>query len=246
MKIAILTDIHEDIISLELAFQKISRQKCDVVVCLGDISGFNVRFHQFIDHRNASACLQLLSEKNAIIVAGNHDLHSCGRLPFMAGDDEIPENWFQLDHATRLKIAGNKVWHYTDELDPLYTAADIQKLRDLPLYYSLQDEDISMLFSHYLYPNLNGFKKELHEHTESFLKHTEFMQQKQCLISFCGHAHTSGMMHFNKSLHRKSFNKRIKLEPNNIVMIPPVVRNKTASGFCIFDTKNRTAIALRI
>ena len=246
MKIAIITDIHEDIINLELAFQKIAKQQCDRIVCLGDISGYNARFHHFIDHRNASACLQLLRDNNAIIVAGNHDLHSCGRLPFMSGDEEIPENWYQLDHVTRLTIAGEKVWHYTDELNPLFSDDDIQQLRDLPLYYTLQGEEGSILFSHYLYPNLNGFKTELHDNSEAFMRHVEFMQQKQCLVSFCGHTHTSGMMHFNKTLHRKSFNKNIKLESNSIIIIPPVVRNRTASGFCIFDTNNWTAIALRI
>lgn len=246
MKLALLSDIHEDVVSLELALQKISRYQCDIVVCLGDISGYNPRYHDFINHRNASACLQLLKKNNAIIVAGNHDLHSCKKLPYLAEEEEITEKWFNLDHATKVNIAGDKFWLYADELDPLFTDTDIQFLKDLPHYYILEEQNTRILFSHYLYPNLNGFKTVLYNESEGFHMHLQFMEQHQCSFSFCGHAHVAGMMHLNKTLHNISFKKEIKLTSNDVVIIPPVIRSNAANGFCIFDTETNTVVALRI
>lgn len=246
MRIAIVSDIHEDIINLELAMQKISRQHCDTIVCLGDISGYNARYHNFIDHRNATGCLQLLEEHKAIIVAGNHDLHSCKRLPYMPQQNELLQDWYQLDHATKAKRAGERFWLYTDELDPHFTRSDIQRLTNLPLFYSIRDKGMGILFSHYLFPDINGFTRELVEDASGFYNHLHFMKQQSCTISFCGHAHVPSMLHFNKHLRRKQYKKKVKLEHESIIMVPPIVRSKSPGGFCIFDTHEQTVIAFRI
>ncbi|MFW5656528.1 MAG: metallophosphoesterase family protein [Bacteroidota bacterium] len=246
MKIAILSDIHEDVISLELALQKIKKQHCEAIVCLGDISGYNVRFHNFIDHRDASACWRILIENRAIVVAGNHDLHVCKKLPFKPHTNRFPEDWYQLDHPRKFREGGDKIWLYTDELDPLYSESDIQHLHNLPMFYIMEEKKSNILFSHYLYPNLNGSTTDFYESTSGFLQHLQFMKEKECTLAFCGHVHVPGLLHFNKLLQPKSFNKKIKVTANNIVLIPPVVRSISANGFCIFDTEENTVIALRI
>ena len=37
MRIALISDIHEDVVSLKQALRKISKQKVDEIACLGDI-----------------------------------------------------------------------------------------------------------------------------------------------------------------------------------------------------------------
>ena len=68
MKYAIITDIHEDIVNLKFAFQKIEKLGCDQVICLGDISGFCAPHYHYYDTRNATECLQLIREKCEIII----------------------------------------------------------------------------------------------------------------------------------------------------------------------------------
>ncbi|MGG8498168.1 metallophosphoesterase [Tenacibaculum sp. TC6] len=45
MKIAIITDIHEDCFSLLKVFKEIENRKIDKVFCLCDIVGFNLEYH---------------------------------------------------------------------------------------------------------------------------------------------------------------------------------------------------------
>jgi len=88
--------------------------------------------------RNASACLRLLREKCDIITVGNHDLHAAGIAPV------LPE-----------AIRGLDTWEHELDLDPGYSAEDISFLSTLPLYYILSTPAGRILFSHYVYPNLD-------------------------------------------------------------------------------------------
>jgi len=92
MRLAILSDIHEDFERLQLAFKKIDRKGCDSSICLGDISGYSDLHYNYPKKRNASACLDLIREKCDIIVPGNHDLHAAGKIPEMPAEANI-EYW---------------------------------------------------------------------------------------------------------------------------------------------------------
>lgn len=58
MKIAIISDIHEDVVSLQLALKKIIKTGCDKIVCPGDISGFSMAHYNYHHHRNGHECMK--------------------------------------------------------------------------------------------------------------------------------------------------------------------------------------------
>jgi predicted phosphodiesterase len=64
MKYAIIADIHSNLEALEVVLDDIKAQKCDQIVCLGDIVGYGA---------NPKECLQIVRELNIPCVKGNHD-----------------------------------------------------------------------------------------------------------------------------------------------------------------------------
>lgn len=192
----------------------------DKLICLGDISGFSLPYYKYGKLRNASACLSLLREKCDIIIAGNHDLHAAGINP------ELPD-----------VLEGQETWQHELDLDHGYSEEDINFLATLPSYISLTTPAGTILFSHYVYPNLSGFVKGLYSRENEFQSHFAFMHKHNCSISFTGHAHPRGfyMVHPRSFKHYRNRGININSFPI-LVGIPPVTRNQDQSSFCIFDT----------
>ena len=219
MRLAILSDIHEDYERLQRIIVKAEARGYDKLICLGDISGFSLPYYKYDNSRNASACLSLIREKCDIILAGNHDLHAAGTEP------ELPD-----------VLAGKESWQHEMDLDPGYSDEEKSFLAGLPLFSVMPIPGGKILLSHYVYPNLSGFIKGIHTNSEEFRAHFEFMQQHKCGISFTGHAHPSGFYRVRpgdlKHYHRRS----VKIDSlPAIIGIPPATRNQDHSSFCIFD-----------
>lgn len=64
MKFAIIADIHGNLEALQAVLEDIKTQKCDQIVCLGDVVGYNA---------NPRECLKIIREMNIPCVKGNHD-----------------------------------------------------------------------------------------------------------------------------------------------------------------------------
>ncbi|MGC8743011.1 MAG: metallophosphoesterase family protein [Verrucomicrobiia bacterium] len=64
MKYAIIADIHSNLEGLEAVLADIKEQKCDEIVCLGDIVGYNA---------NPKECLKIVRDLGIPCVKGNHD-----------------------------------------------------------------------------------------------------------------------------------------------------------------------------
>ncbi|MFO7617147.1 MAG: metallophosphoesterase family protein [Bacteroidales bacterium] len=73
MRVALITDIHEQVQSLQQALALAARQRCDEVACLGDIIGFDPHLYPGEPARNAGECIRLIRENCRWVVAGNHD-----------------------------------------------------------------------------------------------------------------------------------------------------------------------------
>ena len=71
MKIAIISDIHSNLVALLSVFEEIEKQQCDKIVCMGDMVGYG-------PHPNE--CLELIRSRADIVLAGNHDLAALGAL----------------------------------------------------------------------------------------------------------------------------------------------------------------------
>jgi len=61
VRLAILSDIHEDYENLLNIVEKAEARGFDKLICLGDISGFSLPYYKYGKSRNASACLALLN-----------------------------------------------------------------------------------------------------------------------------------------------------------------------------------------
>jgi len=247
MRIAIISDIHEDLINLQLALKKIERLKCDHVVCLGDISGFTVPHHDYIDSRNASACFELVRKHCSVVISGNHDMYGAKCTPAISRF-KFPQNWYKLDYNERAAISKGRVWLYEhEELSALYTKEEQNLIKNLPEYEVAVFENIPVLFTHFIYPNLTGSEKEFYFDLEGYKQHKQFMQEKGARFSFSGHRHHPGLLIVSSSkILSKGFTRKYKLQPHDSVLIPPITRSGGKSGFCIYDTTQETVRAVRI
>jgi len=220
VRLAILSDIHEDYVNLLELVGQAEARGFDKLICLGDISGFSLPYYRYEESRNASACLELLREKCHIIIAGNHDIHAASI------DPELPD-----------VLKGQETWPHEEDLDPGYSEEDISFLATLPFYDTLTTPAGNILFSHFAYPNLSGFVKGFYSREKEFQAHFAFMQEHNCSLSFIGHADPLGFF----IVHPEGF-KQYRYRGTKInsfpalIGIPPASRNSHRSSFCIFDT----------
>lgn len=247
MRIAIITDIHEDVISLQNAFRKIEKAKCDEIVCLGDISGFSHHYH-FHSSRNAHECLRLVRSNCQHIILGNHDIHAAKIIPENCTFFNYPKNWYELDYHDRQERAGHILWlHEEDDLDPLYKQSDIEYLRYLPQYTVLKLNGYNVLFSHYIFPNISGLKREFYTYGNEFNQHFDFMESLECTYSFTGHSHTKGFFTATRNKYREYKYKAAEVKKEPICIgIPPISNQRNRSGFCIFDSKDMLVQVVKV
>jgi len=157
MKLAFVSDIHEDVVSLRIAMQKIEKAKPDQIICLGDISGYNAIHYNYINTRNAHECLNIIRANCSIILLGNHDFNAIRKIPDFSPGFDYPQNWYELDYYEKKHIANNRLWSYDDaELNPKYRTSDITFLKSLNQVEILEVENQKLLLSHYVYPNITG------------------------------------------------------------------------------------------
>ncbi len=247
MRLAIISDIHEDIIYLQRALDKIQRLRCDEVICLGDISGFSVPHHDYFESRNASACLTLVRENCSIIIAGNHDLHAAKRTAQISGF-EYPANWYELDFQQRFLRSMDEVWLYDhEELNALYSHEELKFVSKLPEYEIHAHGDSPFLFTHFIYPNLTGSEKKFYFDAEDYKEHKQFMVQKGVQCSFSGHRHYPGLMIVaNSKIIVRNFGRKYKLKLHDSVLVPAITRTRGNSGFCVYDVDKGTVQAIRV
>lgn len=229
MRIAILSDIHEDYVSLRKIVGKAEARGFDKLICLGDISGFSLPFYKYGKSRNASACLALIREKCEIIIAGNHDLHAAGLKPELAKE-----------------ILGQETWQHEHDLDPGYSKSDESFLASLPKQAIINTSSLNILCTHYAYPNISGIVKGFFSWEKEFSPHFDYMKEHDCQLCFTGHAHPRGFYVVHPDGFRQYRYRSIRLSAfPSIVGIPPVTRHKHRSGFCIFDTNSQSLQAIR-
>jgi len=237
MKLAIITDIHEDINNLKEALRKIENYKCDEIVCLGDISGFSVPYYTYLQTRNAHECLSLIRSNCKIVLLGNHDIHAASIIPKNCTFFDFPKNWYQLNYHQRHELGNDTLWlHEENDLNPLYKEEDLEYLRSLPEYKIIETPGQNILLTHYIYPNISGLKKEFYTNRDEFQQHFQFMNQMECSISFSGHSHPRGFFKATPEKFKQYRYKSMKLKSEPVCIgLPPITSLKNRSGFCIFD-----------
>lgn len=219
--------------------RKAERKGYDQMICLGDISGFSVPYHTYESKRDARACLDLIREKCSIILPGNHDMHAASRFPRHSAVFRFPENWYELPARKQAEISGGVIWLHDDELETTYRSEDREFLFSLPEFVVFPAENFNILLSHYVYPNLSGFKKGFYSLEQEFRSHFEFMATHDCSLGFTGHAHPRGFNLVRPGLLIEYGYLKVNLsELPAIIVVPPVTRHKHRRGFCVFDTES--------
>ena len=86
MRIAVISDIHANLHALETVLADIDREPVDEVWCLGDVVGYGPKPNE---------CCDLIRERVAISLCGNHDLASLGVLDVaeFSGDAATAARW---------------------------------------------------------------------------------------------------------------------------------------------------------
>ncbi|MEN8121394.1 MAG: metallophosphoesterase family protein [Bacteroidota bacterium] len=226
MKYAIISDIHEDIVSLQKVITHINRTDSDKLVCLGDITGFSALHHAHKDTKDANACIDLLNACCDIIVVGNHDLNIIGKIPSYLNRHEKANSNIPWD-----------TWSYKGEANAIISSENLDFLKQLPEYLIETADNFQILFSHFIYPDVTGSTIMIPENKRALKPHFNFMQRKGCLLSFVGHTHINGFaLSRGRHVHFKEFGFERLSKKQQIIFGPGIVRNGIRSGYMIFDT----------
>lgn len=238
MKIGFISDIHEDIHSLEKALKLLSTNNCDSVFCLGDIVGFTIPFYRYIETRNAEECIRLVKENCSAVVVGNHDLYAVKKTPSYDAGFNYGDNWYELDYEIRAKKSRNKIWLYEDnEITCELSDTSKEYLLGLPEINIVESDNNKFLLSHFCFPDFSG--SSIHFPGEAFhlKKHFEFMRAHECNTSISGHGHPGGVIVADdEKISSFSFGTFKLKEENSWMVVPCVARTTRVNGIMIIDT----------
>jgi predicted phosphodiesterase len=247
MKIGLLSDIHEDIISLKKGFDILFRKRCDQIICLGDITGFSNPYYPFGETRDANSCIEMVRKYCTTVLSGNHDLFSAGRITTFKAGIEYPGDWFNLEIKDRFGLLGGKIWLYEKEIIPELTVENLNYLRSLPEFHIMEADGFNILFSHFLYPDISGSLRKRIDDISDYRSHFMFMRQNNCILSFGGHMHKEGFEIVNNTGCREfGFKKRIIKRTGSFIGLPSVARGRNSNGVAIFDTESFTLETIRL
>jgi predicted phosphodiesterase len=241
MKIGFVSDIHEDYESLLLAYEVLVSHNCSYFVCLGDITGYTPDYYHYPQTHSAAKCIHFVKSNFQKVIAGNHDFHLAGKTPDYPGNIKVHPSHFEIDIKERKEYYKDQIWLYTEESqDNDLEDNDIQYLRNLSEYETLQTKETNLLFSHYIFPNLSGFTKELFFRKNEMVKHFEFMKNLNVNISFSGHAHVEGALLFSNG--KKRFIQKgthiVNRDAETIIVGPTIANGKNRQYVMTFNTEN--------
>lgn len=248
MKIGFLSDIHEDIRSLQKALILLEKEHVDSIICLGDIVGFALPFYKNISDRDADACIKLIKENCQQTVIGNHDLYAIRKTPIFNADFNYGKNWYSLDYEKRSKLSRNKIWFYEDsEIPVILNDESIEFLNGLTEYSKIEAGHTDIFISHFCFPDFSGSAIFFPEQPFHLLKHFEFIQNLNCAISFSGHGHPEGCVYANED--ELSF---FKFGQNNLdggrcwIVVPCVAKTSRKNGVLVYNTLENSIKTLEL
>jgi predicted phosphodiesterase len=241
MRMGFITGIHEDVTSLEEAFGILRREGCKVNVCLGDIVGYSVPYYGYLLSRNAHAAIRLVRSNCKYVVAGNHDYFHARKVPKNTLF-RYPKNWYELEPLKRKELSRGAVFLYENELPALINKRDREFLRGLPESLLIREaDDVRILISHYVLPNLVGDQTEFDPIDNGIQAHFDLMKNRRAQLAFFGHDLNGGIRFYsNNKVIRLPLGKH-KLPPFPAAINGPWVANGTKqSGVMILDTDEKT------
>ena len=118
MRVAVISDVHSNLSALEAVLTDIDGEGVDEVWCLGDIVGYGARPNE---------CCDLVRERAALSLCGNHDLAVLGSLEVteFAGDAGRAARW-------TAEVLGAEQRAWLESLRPLAERGDAQLFHAQP------------------------------------------------------------------------------------------------------------------
>lgn len=241
MKLGFISDIHEDIQSLEKAFRILSEESCESILCLGDIVGFTLPFYRYISSRNANECIRLVKENCALSVIGNHDLYAIKKIPEYKAGFNYDDNWYQLDYEKRAKKARNRIWLYEDnEIKSNLNDSSKEFLYNLNEVDFFDTGDFKLMISHFCYPDFSGSSIFFPAEAFHLKNHFNFMKNKNSIISLSGHGHPDGAILVDENEIRLLKFGNYNLSDGIIwLVVPCIARTTRENGVLILDTATK-------
>ena len=257
MKIAFLTDIHEDIVSLKKALKMIELEKCDSIICLGDILGYPIYRGKYEHTRNVSECVELIKTNCSNVILGNHDLFHLNKFPEFSIGFKFPKNWYQLSAEEKIEISNDKVWNYSDDYQVLLSATNMEYLSSLPEFELKEFAGNKILLSHFVHPNFSGYVTTYHGEGKKLRSHFDYLNKNNCKLSICGHMHIEGLgicyepgenllSHLFKGFVYYSYGEKEYKNKACSITIPALADNGQVNGFAVLDFKNSTIKAISL
>lgn len=245
MKLGIIGGIHEDVVRLKEALAVLKERGCSVLACLGDMTGYGVMYYGYSDTRDAHACVQLVKENCRYAVVGNHDLFAIRKIPRQT-PFQYPTNWYELDVATKEKIANDAVYLYQDDLPAALTEDDSDYLAGLPECLVARIDGIGILISHYAYPNLVGDGVEFDpSENDGIRQHFRFMTEQGCSLAVFNHDLCDGVRIFSESAIQELPFGKYALPAGKVALNGSWVANSTSpNGVLILDPATRHVEAI--
>jgi predicted phosphodiesterase len=257
LRVALLTDIHEDVVSLKRALRMIEVEKCDQIVCLGDILGYPYLRGSYEKSRNVNECISLIMSNCSMVVAGNHDIFHLRKLPEFANGFRFPHDWYEMPPDMKTMVSGGRVWNYSDDCPVALNDSEIEYIDSLPEYAVLEAGGNRVLLSHSLFPNLTGYVSDKTGSERALPAHFGFMEKNGCALSVCGHMHIEGLgisyelrNSFLPRLFRGfryyPYGRRRLKNYRCCVTIPALADNSQVNGFAVFDSDEFSINALSL
>jgi predicted phosphodiesterase len=240
MRIAIITDVHENFAALSRAIGFLKKSGYELLICLGDIAGFAANYYQH--HPDANACIELLREEADIVLSGNHDHFTCRRLSSYQLEKGLPLNWYDLHPAEQKSISGNNFWLYESEIVPELSSGNMKFLLNLQEWHIIEVNDVKLLFSHFVKPDLVGTGTWMPQRISQLQPHFRFMEENDCRLSFTGHFHPDGITIADRYFHTITGASTFKLKRKPSIVLCPALSGKNSSSCIIFDSANNEII----
>jgi predicted phosphodiesterase len=151
----VLGDIHGNREALEAALAKLDECGVERILCVGDLVGYNA---------DGDACVAILRARDALCIAGNHDLIGTGRLGF--------------------ERCSNKAMHSLKRTRRALAADTVRELRSLPAHARVEDD---ILLTH-------GGVRDVQQYMTQprhFLENAAYLREDfpWARVCFYGHTH---------------------------------------------------------
>jgi predicted phosphodiesterase len=247
MKLSVISDIHSDLISLQEVMREIDKLKCDKILCLGDIVGYNHNFEGSLDGRDADACVRMVKNHCDYVICGNHDLHAIRKIPSYHDDMGMPDNWYELDLEEKERVSKSHLWLYEDEINDPVSESSFEFLNKLPEYMVIEAGEFKILATHFIEPDITGTSKLSPSGRKDFSAHLKLLKNNKCLVGLAGHAHLEGFARISRRDYLMNYYRKSHLlKKRQIIVGPPITRNKGSRGFIIMDTLSREFEAISL